>query len=349
MPLNKIGDRPIIPLQSSNCLVESRAQNKHLEGPGATACTENHTSGLDILQPRRCFWARPLSRARRPSTLRPATRWTRAAMWCPTSAPPPPSSTTRRPAKCSGRRTRQGAAIDRQHHEGDDGDGVLRGQPGPDAGRDGSLAATSIRRRPRTSARGDKLTADDLLHLLLIASDNAAARGARARVAARRRRLRRPHERESRSELGLDEHALRGSVGPAVRQRLVGVRHGAADHAWRPNDDRDRLASCARPSTPSAPPTTGAHDLPQHEPPARTRRRRRPRRARPGSSRRPAIAWRRCCGCPEGGQEVAVVVLGARSNAGRFLETQNLLQLAVGQGLDAVRHQDDGRAAPQQQ
>src|SRR5205823_12360810 len=27
---------------------------------------------------------------------------------------------------------------------------------------------------------------------------------------------------------------------------------------------------------------------------------------------------------PQGGQEVAVVVLGARSNAGRFLETENL-------------------------
>jgi D-alanyl-D-alanine carboxypeptidase len=27
---------------------------------------------------------------------------------------------------------------------------------------------------------------------------------------------------------------------------------------------------------------------------------------------------------PQGGQQVAVVVLGARSNAGRFLETQNL-------------------------
>ena len=29
---------------------------------------------------------------------------------------------------------------------------------------------------------------------------------------------------------------------------------------------------------------------------------------------------------PQGGQEVAVVVLGARTNAGRFLETQNLFQ-----------------------
>jgi D-alanyl-D-alanine carboxypeptidase len=27
---------------------------------------------------------------------------------------------------------------------------------------------------------------------------------------------------------------------------------------------------------------------------------------------------------PQGGQEVAVVVLGARSNAGRFMETENL-------------------------
>ena len=36
---------------------------------------------------------------------------------------------------------------------------------------------------------------------------------------------------EKAAELGLTKHALRRSVGPAVRQRVVGLRHGAADHA----------------------------------------------------------------------------------------------------------------------
>ena len=59
--------------------------------------------------------------------------------------------------------------------------------------------------------------------------------------------------------------------------------------------------------------------------------------ARPASSRSPATAWRRCCGCRKAGQQVAVVVLGARSNAGRFMETANLFNWLSQQGVDALR------------
>ena len=76
----------------------------------------------------------------------------------------------------------------------------------------------------------DKVTTDDLLHLLLIASDNAAAR-ALARVSPQGSEgfIRRMNEKAA--ELGLRDHALRGSVRPAVGERLVGLRHGAPHHA----------------------------------------------------------------------------------------------------------------------
>ena len=75
---------------------------------------------------------------------------------------------------------------------------------------------------------GFKLTAEDLLNLLLVGSDNAAAR-ALARVSPmgydgfiesmnNRARL-----------LGLESTTLRGSVGPAGGKRVVGLRPGAVD------------------------------------------------------------------------------------------------------------------------
>ena len=67
-----------------------------------------------------------------------------------------------------------------------------------------------------------------------------------------------------------------------------------------------------------------ADHVPQHEPPARQRRRRRAARARPGSSRKAGYCLATLLRLPQSGQQVAVVVLGARSNAGRFMESRNL-------------------------
>ena len=50
---------------------------------------------------------------------------------------------------------------------------------------------------------------------------------------------------------------------------------------------------------------------------------------------------------PQGGQQVAVVVLGARSNAGRFMETRESLHLAVEQGVDGLRDDAPRRSPPQ--
>ena len=53
---------------------------------------------------------------------------------------------------------------------------------------------------------------------------------------------------EKAAELGLDEHALRRSVGPAVGQRVVGLRHGAADRV-RVERRAHRVDHAEEPST----------------------------------------------------------------------------------------------------
>ena len=74
----------------------------------------------------------------------------------------------------------------------------------------------------------ERLTLDNLLHLTLIASDNAAARALGASLARRHRRLRRADEREG-ARARAREHVVRRSVRPQPRQRLVGLRPLAAD------------------------------------------------------------------------------------------------------------------------
>ena len=99
---------------------------------------------------------------------------------------------------------------------------------------------------------------------------------------------------EKAAELGLQSHALRGSVGPALRQRLVGLRHGAADH---PRVGDERIGSIMR--TPAY--TVQTDDSARSRSTSRTICSAAPTstcaRARPASSRSPATAWRRCSGC----------------------------------------------------
>ena len=101
----------------------------------------------------------------------------------------------------------------------------------PDLTQPVTIARSDVFQASTTHLRAnDKVTTDDLLHLLLIASDNAAAR-ALARVSPHGSEgfIRRMNEKAA--ELGLREHALRGSVGSAVGERVVGLRHGAPHHA----------------------------------------------------------------------------------------------------------------------
>ena len=75
------------------------------------------------------------------------------------------------------------------------------------------------------------------------------------------------------------------------------------------------------------------HHVPQHEPPARPRRLSMCGPAKTGFISKAGYCLATLLRLPQGGQQVAVVVLGARSNAGRFMETRESVQLAFGQGV----------------
>ena len=211
-------------------------------------------------------------------------------------------------------------AVDRQHHQGDDGDGLPREQSRSHAAGDdraqrrlSGVDDASARERSRDGRRPAAPAADRV-------RQRRRSR-ARAHLAVRLGRLHPAHEREGRRARAR-EHALRRSVGPAVGERLVRVRHGAPHHArverrahrvdhadarvHRVTPRTSRRSRSTAPTICSAAPTSTCAP------------------ARPASSRRRATAWRRCCGCRRAARKVAVVVLGARSNAGRFMETQNL-------------------------
>ena len=165
----------------------------------------------------------------------------------------------------------------------------------------------------------DVLTPNDLLQPAAHRIRQRRRARAGAGLAVRHRRLHRADERQGPGARPR-AHALRRSVRPDRAERLVGLRHGAPDcvrgrrrahrqhHAQEQRADRHEHAArstCTAPtSCCSAATSTSAA-------------------ARPASSASPATAWRRCCRCPNG-DPVAVVVLGARSNAGRFLEAKHL-------------------------
>ncbi|MBI3401955.1 MAG: D-alanyl-D-alanine carboxypeptidase [Acidobacteria bacterium] len=166
----------------------------------------------------------------------------------------------------------------------------------------------------------DRVTADDLLHLLLIASDNAAAR-ALARVSPYGSEGFVLRMNEKAAELGLESTSyadpsglLSDNVSSAYDMARL-ITHASAD---------DRISSVMR--------------TPEYT--VRTANRRvitfhstnhllgRPnvdvRAGKTGFISKAGYCLATLLRLPEGGQQVAVVVLGARSNAGRFMETQNL-------------------------
>ena len=83
---------------------------------------------------------------------------------------------------------------------------------------------------------------------------------------------------------------------------------------------------------------------PQHEPAAAHGERRCPRRQDGIHQPAPATASLHCFALPELNQTVAVVVLGARSNAGRFWETRHLLNWINSRAKLLVG--GDGRSRP---
>ena len=192
----------------------------------------------------------------------------------------------------------------------------------PDLTQPVTIARSDVYQASTTHLRAnDKVTTDDLLHLLLIASDNAAAR-ALARVS--------PYG----SDGFIQRHEREGGRARAAKARTTPIRRVCCPTTcrrrttWRGSSRTrradERISSIMRLSEytvydePHAPSRSTARTI------CSAGRTSTSAPGRPDSSRSRATASRRCSALPESGQQVAVVVLGARSNAGRFMESRNL-------------------------
>jgi D-alanyl-D-alanine endopeptidase (penicillin-binding protein 7) len=190
----------------------------------------------------------------------------------------------------------------------------------PDLSQEVTMARSDVYAASTTHLRlNDKLTADDLLHLLLIASDNAAAR-ALARISAQGSVGFILRMNEKAVELGLQSThyadpsgLLSDNVSSAYDMARL-IAHASAD---------ERISSIMR--TPAYTVRTTKRPITFHSTNHLLGRANVDVRAgKTGFISKSGYCLATLLRLPQGGQEVAVVVLGARSNAGRFLETENL-------------------------
>jgi serine-type D-Ala-D-Ala endopeptidase (penicillin-binding protein 7) len=165
----------------------------------------------------------------------------------------------------------------------------------------------------------DKVTTDDLLHLLLIASDNAAARAlARVSPYGSIGFIRRMNEKAA--ELGLESTRYADPSG-LLSDNVSSAYDMARLITYASNDER--IGSIMR--TPEYTVHTARRDILFHSTNHLLGRADVDVRAgKTGFISKAGYCLATLLRLPQGGPEVAVVVLGARSNAGRFMETQNL-------------------------
>ena len=167
---------------------------------------------------------------------------------------------------------------------------------------------------------GDLVTADDLLHLLLIASDNAAAR-ALARISQYGPDGFVQRMNEKAVELGLQSTHYADPSG--LLSDNVSSAFDMARLITNASSD-DRISSVMR--TPEYSFFTAKHRLIVFHSTNHLLGRADVdvRAGKTGFITKAGYCLATLLRLPQSGQEVAVVVLGARSNAGRFGETQNL-------------------------
>ena len=165
----------------------------------------------------------------------------------------------------------------------------------------------------------DKVTADDLVHLLLIASDNAAAR-ALARISPQGSEgfIRRMNEKAA--ELGLQSTHYADPSG--LLSENVSSAYDIARLITHASQD-ERIASIMR--TYEYTVYSGRRPITFH---STNHLLGRPdvdvRAGKTGFISKAGYCLATVLRVPQSGQDVAVVVFGAHSNAGRFLESQNL-------------------------
>jgi serine-type D-Ala-D-Ala endopeptidase (penicillin-binding protein 7) len=190
----------------------------------------------------------------------------------------------------------------------------------PDLSEPVTVVRSDVFRASTTFLRqGDKLTTGDLLHLLLIASDNAAAR-ALARVS--------PHGsigfisrmNEKAEELGLKSTHYADPSG--LLSENVSSAYDMARLITNASSD-ERISGIMR--MPEYTVHTARRNITFRSTNHLVRKGEVDVRAgKTGFISKAGYCLATLLRLPQGNHEVAVVVLGARSNAGRFLETQNL-------------------------
>jgi len=190
----------------------------------------------------------------------------------------------------------------------------------PDLTQSVTVARSDVFQASTTKLRmNDKLTTDDLLHLLLIASDNAAARAlARVSPYGTIGFIRRMNEKAA--ELGLESTHYADPSG--LLSENVSSAYDMARLITHASND-ERIGSIMR--TPEYTVHAARRDILFH---STNHLLGRPdvevRAGKTGFISKSGYCLATLLRLPQGGQEVAVVVLGARSNAARFMETQNL-------------------------
>ena len=193
----------------------------------------------------------------------------------------------------------------------------------PDTSQLVTMAHSDVFQASTTHLRlNDKVTVDDLLHLLLIASDNAAARAlARVSPYGTEGFIRRMNEKAA--ELGLENTHYADPSG--LLSENVSSAYDMARLITHVSGD-ERIAGIMR--TPEYTVYTKnlrPHPITFHSTNHLLGRDGVDVRAgKTGFISKAGYCLATLLRLPQGGQEVAVVVLGARSNAGRFMETQNL-------------------------
>lgn len=191
----------------------------------------------------------------------------------------------------------------------------------PDLSQPVTIAKSDVFQASTTHLKlNDQVTADDLLHLLLIASDNAAARAlARVSTYGTDGFIQRMNEKAS--ELGLHSTSyadpsglLAENVSSAFDMARM-ITHASVD---------ERIASIMRLKEYTV--YTANHRVVTFHSTDRLLGRSDldVRAAKTGFIGKAGYCLATLLRLPNEGRQVAVVVLGARSNAGRFMETQNL-------------------------
>jgi D-alanyl-D-alanine endopeptidase (penicillin-binding protein 7) len=192
----------------------------------------------------------------------------------------------------------------------------------PDVSQPVTIASSDVYQASTTHLRSkDQVTVDDLLHLLLIASDNAAAR-ALARVSPQGSAGFIQRMNSKAAELGLtsthyaDPSGLLSDNVSSAYDMAKLIVHASGD---------ERIGSIMR--TPEYTVRTAKRSITFRSTNHLLRRGEVDVRAgKTGFISKAGYCLATLLRLPQGqgGQQVAVVVLGARSNAGRFVETQNL-------------------------